>query len=76
MTAADFCVWLKRFLSRREGSLTGGEIVAIRRRMEDVFIHEIDPGMGDAAHQSALNKIHGGIDTRPCAERKLRADYL
>ena len=62
MSAADFCIWLKRFLDGRDGPLTRDEIAAIRQRLNDVFIHEIDPGMGDEAHQSALREIHGRID--------------
>jgi hypothetical protein len=61
MSAANFCIWLKGFLDGRDGPLTRDEIVAIRQHLENVFIHEIDPGMGDAAHQSALREIHGGI---------------
>jgi hypothetical protein len=60
MSAADFCIWLKPYLDGRDGPLTQDEVLAIRQRLDSVFIHEIDPAMGDAAHQSALNKIHGG----------------
>ena len=62
MSAVDFCIWLKGFLNGHDGPLTRGEIMAIRQRLDNVFIHEIDPAMGDAAHQSALNEVHGGID--------------
>ena len=61
MSAADFCIWLKRFLGGCDGPLTRDEIVAIRRHLGNVFIHEIDPGMGDAAHQSALREVHDRI---------------
>jgi hypothetical protein len=61
MSAADFCIWLKRFLGGCDGPLTRDEIVAIRQHLANVFIHEIDPRMGDAAHQSALREIHDRI---------------
>jgi hypothetical protein len=61
MSAADFCIWLKLFLDGRDGPLTRDEIVAIRQNLGNVFIHEIDPGMGDAVHQSALREIHDRI---------------
>ena len=61
MSAADFCNWLKQLLGGHEGPLTRDEVVAIRQRLNEVFIHEIDPAMGDAAHRSALNEVHSGI---------------
>jgi hypothetical protein len=65
MSSVDFCIWLKRFLDGHAGPLTGGDVLAIRRRLDRVFIHEIDPAMGDPAHQAALNKIHSGTDDYP-----------
>jgi hypothetical protein len=62
MTATEFCIWLKRFLDGRHDPLTRDEIMAIRQHLGNVFVHEIDPGMGDAAHQIALREIHGGLD--------------
>ncbi|MDB5580044.1 MAG: hypothetical protein JWR80_5220 [Bradyrhizobium sp.] len=60
MSAAEFCIWLKILLDGRNGPLTRDEITAIRQRLGDVFIHEIDPAMGSAAHQRALNEVHKG----------------
>jgi hypothetical protein len=61
MTANDFCLWLKPMLDQADGrGLTQAETDAIRRKLAQVFIHEIDPAMGDDAHQAMLNHIHRG----------------
>jgi hypothetical protein len=61
MSSADFCAWLRPLLGGGEGrALTPAETAAIRQRLSDVFLHEIDPAMGDAAHQAALHAIHRG----------------
>jgi hypothetical protein len=36
----------------------------IRQRLSDVFRQEIDPTMGDAAHQGRLQVIHLGLGCR------------
>jgi hypothetical protein len=59
MLAGDFCLWLKSVLDTRgAGPLTPGETTLIRENLSNVFRHEIDPLMGDDAHQALLNKIH------------------
>ncbi len=58
---ADFCIWLKSFLDRCKGARTPEEVAIIRQRLSEVFVHEIDPAMGDTAHQNSLNQIHHGV---------------
>ncbi|HEX3484938.1 MAG TPA: hypothetical protein VHT51_07740 [Micropepsaceae bacterium] len=61
MLTDEFCLWLQKLLDNREGqSLTRDETAAIQRRLSSVFQHEIDPMLGDAAHQAMLRKIHSG----------------
>jgi hypothetical protein len=57
ISTRDFCVWLQQFLGESH-ALTRAETAAIRQRLSDVFLHEIDPTMGDAAHQAMLDRIH------------------
>jgi hypothetical protein len=61
MTARDFCIWLRQYLGEEKAQgLSASETAAIRQCLSGVFQHEIDPTMGDAAHQAMLNRIHGG----------------
>lgn len=67
MHSRDFCYWLQGYfeLSAADGKPFEGNIpedVArkIQRHLNMVFIHEIDPAMGDAAHQAALSAAHAG----------------
>lgn len=56
--SADFCIWLKTLLDNGKDVPTPEEVVLIRQRLSAVFIHEVDPAMGDATHQKVLNQIH------------------
>jgi hypothetical protein len=58
MHSADFCIWLKTLLDNGKDVPTPEEVALIRQHLSEVFLHEIDPAMGDAAHQKALNQIH------------------
>ena len=59
ITTRDFCIWLRQFLDDKEArALDRAEMAAIRQQLSAVFLHEIDPAMGDAAHQEKLNRIH------------------
>jgi hypothetical protein len=54
-------MWLKSMIEgRQNGALTPEETALIRTNLSKVFRHEIDPQMGDDAHQALLNKIHSG----------------
>ena len=59
ISTRDFCIWLRQFLDNREaGAFDHAETAAIRQQLSAVFLHDIDPAMGDAAHQEELNRIH------------------
>ena len=63
MTSRDFCFWLQGFFEI-SGATGGGaalgneEVDLIRRHLDLVFKHEIDPSMGPKPHQAALSAIH------------------
>lgn len=59
MQSRDFCFWLQGFFEvsgNTEISATG--VAIIRKHLNLVFTHEIDPSMGKPAHQIMLNEIH------------------
>lgn len=60
MTSRDFCFWLQGYfeLSTNHGPLTGEQAATVRNHLALVFKHEIDPSMGDAKHQAALDAVH------------------
>lgn len=68
MTSRDFCYWLQGYfeLSDHPTTLTSSQANEVRKHLALVFKHEIDPSMGDSAHQTKLNEIHaskiGGTD--------------
>jgi len=61
MTSRDFAYWLQGFfeVSNAE-SITREQTEVIKKHLNLVFTHEIDPSMGDAEHQNKLNDIHNG----------------
>lgn len=66
MLPGDFCLWLKSLLANRAGDeLTVKETVLIRESLSGVFRHEIDPQMGDDAHQALLNRLHSRTSLPP-----------
>jgi hypothetical protein len=61
MTSRDFVYWLQGYFEISNATTIGeGETEVIKRHLNLVFKHEIDPQMGDEKHQEELNKIHGG----------------
>lgn len=59
MTSRDFVYWLQGLFELGEPlTLNKKQTEAIRRHLAMVFIHEIDPSMGDDEHQGKLNSIH------------------
>ena len=71
MTARDFCFWLQGYfeltqgLPSREGQpwIDTNQAFVIRKHLDLVFKHEIDPSMGPQKHQDTLNQIHDPIPT-------------
>lgn len=61
MTSRDFCFWLQGYFEiSGEQTIAGNQVEVIKRHLALVFTHEIDPSMGDAAHQIDLNTVHVG----------------
>lgn len=67
MKARDFCFWLQGYfeLTGATNGLDNNQLCTIRRHLELVFTHDIDPSMGDSAHQYELNTIHDGATPLP-----------
>ena len=65
MQSRDFCFWLQGFfeLVPRDIPISFAQAETIRRHLDLVFKHEIDPAMGGKTHQDTLNALHSpGID--------------
>ncbi len=66
MTSRDFAYWLQGFFEitdaggKTEG-LSSEQVNIIKRHLNLVFVHEIDPSYGNKQHQAELNLIHEGL---------------
>ncbi len=60
MTSVNFCYWLQGFLELNPNleTIDKEQIALIRKHVNLVFIHEIDPSYGDAEHLQHLNQVH------------------
>ena len=60
MTSRDFCFWLQGYfeLHPEKHEISESQIETIRKHLNLVFAHEIDPQMGKSEYQDLLNKIH------------------
>jgi len=63
MTSRDFCYWLQGYFEVTSVGpdplcLNDIQVACIQKHLNLVFKHEIDPSMGDQAHQDELNTIH------------------
>jgi len=59
MTSRDFCYWMQGFFEiQNPESIEKDKVEMIKKHLNLVFKHEIDPSMGDEEHQKALNKFH------------------
>ncbi len=73
MTSRDFCFWLQGFFelgaqaseSRAQPTLSAAQLDCVKRHLALVFKHEIDPSMGDAAKQAALDALHHEVKPVP-----------
>lgn len=60
MKSRDFVYWLQGFFEISGAtSLNEQQTEQIKKHLKLVFAHEIDPAMGDKAHQDKLNAVHG-----------------
>lgn len=60
MTSRDFCFWLQGFFEVSEAdNLSTAQTDTLKNHLSMVFVHEIDPSMGDQDVQDKLNALHG-----------------
>jgi len=68
MTSRDFCYWLQGYFEiasladSSTGQITTTQADMIKRHLNMVFVHEIDPiiDQGDPVKQGLLNQLHNG----------------
>lgn len=69
MTSRDFAFWLQGFFEISQAEkISADQVVQIKKHLNLVFKHEIDPSMGGPEHQQELNNIHNsfpGINFNP-----------
>lgn len=67
MTSRDFAYWLQGFfeISNVE-DLDKSQTTVIKKHLNLVFKHEIDPSMGNETHQTELNAIHTSNPVMRC----------
>ncbi len=64
MTSRDFAYWLQGYFEVSGATaIDAAATDLIKRHLNMVFVHEIDPSMGDAKHQAVLNAVHQGKPT-------------
>lgn len=63
MTSRDFAYWLQGLFELSEVTeLNKTQTELIKKHLNMVFYHEIDPSMGDSAHQGKLSALHQGLE--------------
>jgi hypothetical protein len=61
MKAESFCYWMQGFFEiGGVRAITEDEAKIIQAHLNMVFIHDIDPKMGNKEHQQLLNIAHNG----------------
>jgi len=68
MKSRDFCFWLQGYFELalpHVNQINQEQIDCIKKHLNLVFVHEIDPSHGDQKHQEVLNSIHHPVDTEP-----------
>lgn len=59
MTSRDFAYWLQGYFEiTNTKKIDEKQTEMIKKHLNLVFKHEIDPSMGNKKHQDELNKIH------------------
>lgn len=59
MTSRDFVYWLQGYFEITDPTeINEKQTDLIKKHLNLVFKHEIDPSMGDEKHQQELNSIH------------------
>lgn len=59
MTSRDYCFWLQGWFElNNPTTINAAQTELMKQHLNLVFKHEIDPSMGNQAHQDVLNEIH------------------
>jgi hypothetical protein len=59
MTARDFAYWLQGYFEIAQPTSASTEVLTmIKKHLDMVFVHEIDPSYGGPAEQAKLNAVH------------------
>ena len=80
MNSRDFCFWLQgwfelnKTIDHREGA-SKETLDMIEKHLELVFLHDIDPSMGNDKKQEVLNEIHNRPDYMTMTEEELDEKY-
>jgi hypothetical protein len=62
MTSQSFCYWLQGLFELSDvQQLNEKQTELIRRHLNMVFVHEIDPSQGTPEHQAELSALHDGL---------------
>lgn len=76
MLARDFCFWLQGYMEISTHStpgLTAHQLEIVKKHLNLVFLHDIDPSMGDKKHQEELNTAHSVIhSSKPMGDMIVR----
>jgi hypothetical protein len=76
MTSRDFVFWLNGYFEISTPQTIGkNETELIKKHLNLVFKHEIDPAMGDEKHQQDLNIIHNIKHQYPQTEEEAIAKW-
>ena len=71
MTSRDFAFFLQGYFEISDPKEIGpDETEMIKRHLNLVFKHEIDPSMGDPEHQLELNQTHSSQSFPPFGSEK------
>jgi len=69
MQARDFCYWLQGYieLASTDGTpvMSKEKLECVKKHLNMVFVHDIDPTHGDSETQKELNKLHSGSGKQP-----------
>lgn len=74
MTSRDFCFWLQGFFEVGGAkTLSDNQTHLVRKHLDLVFKHEIDPSMGSPERQDELNAIHEKVKAMDAEQKKIAA---
>lgn len=68
MTSRDFAYWLQGFFEisgTTALTMSAEQVTLVRKHLDMVFAHEIDPSFGGKDEQDKLNKIHNPLPPGP-----------